>query len=163
MKLEAIAYLKGYRYFNGSIIGLKNKPLKTPRGSNGYPCFGVKINKKNFKISCHRFVAYQKFGDSIYRDGIVVRHLDGNKDRYEERNISIGSQSDNMMDVPGHIRLEKSIYASSHIRKFSDNKVEFIRKFYNECKSYKKTMCEFNIKSKGSLWYILNNDYKTTT
>lgn len=39
----------------------------------------------------HRLQAYQKFGDKIYEDGIVVRYLNG--DRYDNSydNIGIGT------------------------------------------------------------------------
>jgi len=39
--------------------------------------------------------------------------------------------------------------------------MEIIRKFHDKYKSYKKTMEKFNITSKGSLHFILNNMYKT--
>ena len=32
-----------------------------------------------------------------------------------------------------------------------------IKDFYNDCKSYKKTMERFDIKSKGTLYNILKN------
>ena len=41
--------------------------------------------------------------------------------------------------------------------KYSDVLVAEIKKFYNECKSYKKTMNKFGIKNSSSLCYIIKN------
>ena len=62
-----------------------------------------------------------------------------------------------MMDVPKETRINRSIKAShSYIMKWDENDVVNIKKFYNETKSYKKTMSEFGIKSTGTLFFILH-------
>ena len=47
------------------------------------------------------------------------------------------------------------------IRKFTDKEVEEIREDYKLLRSYKKIMELWNINSKGTLHYILNNNYIT--
>lgn len=57
-----------------------------------------------------------------------------------------------MMDIPQNKRVEKAIYASSFLKKYDYAKIVA---FYNNTKSYKRTMDEFNISSKSALRYIL--------
>ena len=82
-----------------------------------------------------------------------VRHVNADRGDFSWDNILIGTHSQNMMDIPEHIRLAKALHATSHVRKYDKGEV---RKFYNGCKSYKKTMEQFDISSKGTLHFILN-------
>lgn len=113
--------------------------------------FGV--NNRNGSVLVHRIQALQKFGDKIFKDGIVVRHLNGEKTDNSWDNIAIGTHKDNAMDIPKEQRLQRSLYATSFVRKHYANKV---KKFHSIDKSYKKTMNEFSISSKGTLHFILN-------
>ena len=58
-----------------------------------------------------------------------------------------------MMDISAEVRLAKALHATSFSRKHDK---EPIRAYYAEHKSYRKTMEEFNISSKGTLHFILN-------
>lgn len=158
---EKKAYEKGYRISEeGKVIGLKGQEVGFTQ-TNGYPTFKMRdVENKNLNVSSHRLQAYQKYGDKIYEDGIVVRHLDGDKHNNTKDNISIGTYSDNYMDQPENVRLARARHASSFIKKYND--IEVID-FYNECNSYKETMEHFNISSKGTLHFILKKnpkDYK---
>ena len=66
-----------------------------------------------------------------------------------------------MMDVPQDIRMSNAINASKETRKFSDNIVSEIKYKKSIGYTYKQLMDEYNISSKGTLWYILNTEYKT--
>lgn len=55
------------------------------------------------------------------------------------------------MDIPRDIRLQLAMNASKKIIKYPLNLVNEIKEFYNNCKSYKKTMEKYNISSKGTL------------
>jgi hypothetical protein len=134
------------------MYGIKGTPCKCSN-SKGYIYGGIKINGKTTKIYAHRLQAYKKFGDAMFEDGIMVRHLDGNPANNSWDNIEIGTQSDNMMDIDADIRLAKALHATSFARKHDK---ETIRAFYREHNSYKKTMEHFNISSKGTLHFILN-------
>jgi len=91
------AYNKGYRIINGKIINPKGKTIKG-HNANGYLNFGVNTKEFHDNVPVHRLLAYQKYGNQILEEGIVVRHLDGNSLNNLEENIVIGTQSDNMMD-----------------------------------------------------------------
>jgi len=149
---EITAYNLGYRVNEkGDLIGLKGKRVGSL--SNGY--YKIKIRIKNGYINClvHRLQAYQKYGEDIYKKGIVCRHLNGNPLDNSIDNIAIGTQQDNAMDRNKQDRIAHAKLATSYWRKYNANNV---KDFYKKVKSYKKTMAEFNISSKGTLHYILN-------
>ena len=153
-KNEKKAFEKGYRITDeGDVIGLKGETVGFTQ-TNGYPTFKIRsAENKNLNVSSHRLQAYQKYGEKIYEDGIVVRHLDGDKHNNSKDNISIGTYSDNYMDQPEHVRVSRAKHASSFITKYDKNEV---RKYHEEHGSYAKTMEKFSISSKGTLHHILN-------
>ena len=144
---------------NGDIIGIR-KQLKSyiVICKRGYKLVKttISLNGKSYSVTASRMVAYAKYGDDMFKKGIEVRHLNGNSTDNSFKNIAIGTHSQNMMDLPVEIRKSKAKRAQSFIKyKYSENK-EKIKDFYNKTKSYKKTMLEFGISSKGTLWFILN-------
>ena len=114
-------------------------------------------------IGVHRLQAYQKFGEKIFEAGLVVRHINGNSLDNSYDNIGIGTHSDNMLDIPKDKRIAKSIHASSKNRKFTDAQVQAIK---DDSKihglSYNEIMVKWDIHSKGTLSYLVNNDYVTS-
>lgn len=153
-KIEFIASKRGYvvseegELFNpkGKIIGV----IKT----SGYRGSMIRVNGKKTWITNHRLQAFQKYGNKLFEEGIMVRHKDGNPLNNYWENILIGTQSDNMMDVPEQIRIKRAKHATSFWKKHDKDK---IKKFHNSSNSYRETMKEFGITSKGTLHYILNN------
>jgi len=147
----------------GNVFGIRGNKLNLTINTNGYKAFSVRLSSsKRFKVTVHRFVAYYKYGDIIFKDGIQVRHLDGNKLNNSWDNIDIGTAQMNSMDRPKRQRIKQAASASTNIRKFDDDTMQDILIFYHECRSYKLTMEMFGIKSKGTLWYMLNKTYKTS-
>lgn len=153
-KALLIAVEKGY-YINKEGEVFKNdKIVKGSISKNKRKSFKVRINNsKNMNVNFHRLQGYQKFGDKIFKQDIVVRHLDSDSLNNSKDNIGIGTQSDNMMDIEKSKRIERAINASSFIKIHNH---EEIQQYYQKVKSYKKTMNKFNISSKGTLHYILN-------
>jgi len=161
-KNEKYAYERGYRMD-------KDGTFYNPKGNivrghldDGYRNFKIRVPgnyKKHYHFRLSRFQAYCKFGDKIYEEGIVVRHLNGIRDDNSWDNIEIGTQSQNMLDRPVEERKKHAIKASRKIAKYD---VDEVRKYHNKVNSYKKTMKKFNIPSSGSLWDVLNrpNIYK---
>jgi hypothetical protein len=149
---EIYAYKLGYRVTKTGI--LKN-PSNKKIGSyckKGYLKFNLQYNKKILMIYAHRLQAYQKYGKEIYKDKILVRHLNSNKKDNSIGNIAIGTNKDNISDRKKEDRLNHALKASSFVKKYNNNEV---RAYYNETKSYKLTMDKFNISSGGTLYYIL--------
>jgi hypothetical protein len=122
---------------------------------NGYLFFSVRFNniKHPKNIPVHRLQAYQKFGDTIFDKNVVVRHLDGNPQNNSYENIGIGTQSENMYDIPKEKRIAHAKHASSFNILYDAEKV---KEFYYNCKSYKLTMEQFNIPSKSTLHNIIH-------
>ena len=103
----------------------------------------------------HRLQAYQKFGDKIYLKNIHVRHKNNISTDNSFENILIGTPSENAMDNPKEDRVKRANHATSFWRKYDK---DIVKSFHKENgRSYKKTMSNFNITSKGTLNYILNN------
>jgi len=159
------AYDRGYRVdVTGDVISFTGRKL-TPRiCTTGYYIISIRVPWEIFsvKFKVHRLAGYQKYKDKIFEKGMQVRHKDNNKLNNSLENILIGTQSQNMMDIPKEIRLAHAIDTSNHIRKFSDEKMAEMLYFYEETKSYKQVMEKYNISSKGTLHYMLNNTYVTT-
>lgn len=143
---------KGYIVDEDGNVFYKNKKRKLTNDCN-YLRFTIRCNKVHYYIKVHQLQAYQKFGDKIFENGIVVRHLNGNSLDNSYENIDIGTYQDNILDIPQEIRLKKAIHASSFNQKYNHKE---IYDFYMSCKSYKKTMEKFGITSKSLINYIKN-------
>lgn len=147
---------------DGRIFSPIGEELKGTLDKKGYRFFNIRTEyTRGSKVFVHRLQAFQKFGYKIFEKGIVVRHLDGNPSNNHWDNLNIGTHSDNQMDRDSKDRLRHSVLAASKIRRFTDKEAKEIRDFHDSHKSYKKTMEKFGISSKGSLFKVLKNDYKT--
>lgn len=155
---ETKAQMKGYRVLeDGTLVNSEGKRLKARIDNRGYMRFNFREDGNYLYASVHRLQAYQKYGDEIYSN-VQVRHLNGNKLDNSFNNIGIGSTSENNMDKPAHVRIKSATIAShSFSLKFSGDEVASIKRFHRMVRSYKEVMDRFNISSKGTLHYILNN------
>lgn len=145
VSIEGTAYNKKGKkvgYINTNIDGYKSYLIR------------IRVNKKVVNVPIHRLQAFQKYGHKMFEQNIMVRHLDGNSLNNSWDNIAIGTNSDNMMDIPKQIRIKKALHASSFVKKYNKKEVQ---DFHSINRSYKETMKHFNISSKGTLNYILNN------
>ena len=147
-------YKKGFRVtHDGACISSSGRQVGCI-DSRGYIRISTRNKTENLRIPAHRLQAYQKYGDKMFEQGVEVRHLDGNRLNNSWDNIAIGTHSENMMDIPEHVRIAKAIHASSYVKKYEHDQVIA---YYSNCRSYKKTMEKFGITSKGTLHFILNN------
>ena len=145
MNREQIAYLLGYRVTkDGNLLNPKGIKLGCVN-HHGYEQTGLNVNKKHKNIFTHRLQAYQKYGNKLFEDGIVVRHLNGNKIDNSWDNISIGTQRDNILDIPKEKRKRKNLNANKSHIKYPKSLVYKLREEYNELKSYKKLSVKYNI------------------
>lgn len=151
--IEVIAFKRGYRVTeNGDLINPKGERVGYAC-SSGYMYTSIRIDGKKKNLAAHRLQAFQKYGVKLFENGIVTRHKNNDKLDNSWDNILIGTNHDNQMDVPIQIRIKRAMHATSFVRKYPR---EEVKKFYQESKSYKKTMEHFNISSKGTLHFILN-------
>lgn len=152
-RIEQIASKRGYAVTEDGVL-LNPNSVEIGYNDSGYITTSIRIKGKSKHLKAHRLQAYQKYGDSIYNKDVVTRHSNGDSEDNSWDNIVIGTQSDNMMDIPEQIRIKKSLHATSFVRKY--NKQE-VRSFHSIDNSYQKTMDKFEITSKGTLHYILNS------
>ena len=159
---EELALIKGYTITKeGILLNRNGKIVKGKIKSRNYDyfCFDIRIGnrKENKKVHCmfHRLQAYQKYGNDIYKEGIVVRHLNG--DRYDNsyNNIAIGTIKDNKHDIP----IELVSINCGHVRrKYNKDTVENIRRDKEQGLTYSQLMTKYNISSKGTINYILHRE-----
>lgn len=146
---------KGY-YIDkkGNLYNPKGQKITGSINHNGRRSTGIRRKNKTIaSVYFHRIVAYVKFGDAIYEEGMVVRHLDGNCLNNSWDNIAIGTDYDNKMDIP---KKERQKRASNAHMKYSNELVKQIREDHTKGISYKNLMLKYNISSKGTLSFILN-------
>ena len=110
---------KGYKAtLKGEIISPNGKVLKLI--GKRYLTFGVRVPGINqpVKVPVHKFVAYMMYGVESFYPHIVVRHGDNNNTFNNSfENLTLGTQSDNMMDKPEEVRKQASAHALSFKKK----------------------------------------------
>lgn len=153
MRIEEVAYRHGYRITERGMLLNKQGQIVSGVIDDGYKRTCIRISGKKIQLRFHRLQAFQKYGEAIYKEGVLVRHHNGIRLDNSHENILIGTQTDNAMDIPEAIRLAHSLHAASFQKKYDNDEV---KTFYeNNGRSYKKTMNQFGISSKGTLNYIL--------
>ena len=131
------AYEKGYHVTeDGTLISsVGNKlPLKI-RSNHTYPQIVVNIDGKRYNIAVHRLAAYCYYGEQLFEEGIVVRHLSDDLLDVSKNNLALGTYSDNERDKPAYVRSTVGKIANSArketrrltMRKFDDDQVRQIK------------------------------------
>ena len=153
---------------DGRVISPGGKEKSLWRNTSGYDTFSVTIVKdldrfrKNkdaksnvWAVGVHKLVAYQKFGDAMFLDGIQVRHLDGDKTNNAIDNISIGTQSENRLDMSPEVRMRTAIDAGRANSTLTDDDVVSIREQFDEGATLQAVMNKYGI-AKSTASYIKN-------
>lgn len=156
-KLLKEAVERGYHLNGmGQVVSPNDRILSTYLNDSGYPTFSIVYGDKVRPCPVHRLVAYLKFGDKLFEDGVMTRHLDGDQTNNHPDNIAIGTNSDNMMDQPKQQRIEKAKIAASHNRKLSESDAIQLRLDRANGATYKELMDNYGLKSKSTISYIVN-------
>jgi len=109
---------KGYRVEGKYVIGPARRPLKLLVSRKGYPRFKVRHAGESHFVAVHRLVAFFAWGETIFEEGIVVRHMDGNKHNFHVSNLQLGTVRDNSLDEPLELRVARAKHAAAE-RKLS--------------------------------------------
>ncbi len=163
-KAILIAVEKGYKVIRGILYNKENKSLKPElhKHKDGYQCFRYKIHCGggigDVKITIHRLVAYQKYGDIIFDSKIHVRHKDCNPFNNNEDNILIGSAKDNYADVSQERRLIQYKNRSNRMLRFNQKEMESILEDL-KTSSMKELSLKYNV-SYSVIWKIKSGKYK---
>jgi hypothetical protein len=154
MKKEELFYKQGFRITeNGNILNKKGQSISGYKNQDGYIRISSRYEGAIVNCFVHRLQAFQKYGELLFYKGVEVRHKNNDKSDNSYNNILIGTHKKNILDTPESIRIERALHASSFIRKYNKKEVREFHK--NNGNSYKKTMAEFGMSSKGTLHYIL--------
>ena len=157
-RCEKIVNERGY-YIDkdGNVYNPSGKVLKG-KIKNGYKCLAIRIDNRRVDVKFSRLQAYQKYGDEIYKDGIVVRHLDNVKENNSFTNSVIGTQRENILDNPKEKRLEYARNAALKANKYNKNFVDEIRQKHIDGWSYNKIKEHYKL-SKSTISFIINHKY----
>ena len=109
---------KGYTVIDGKVISpLTNKELTLQKKKDGYLFINHRSRDGMTRSAMiHRLVAYKKYGEEMFKEGLEVRHLDNNQLNNLENNIALGTRYENSMDRVEEDRKRSAIYASSFIK-----------------------------------------------
>lgn len=105
----------------------------------------------SYTLNVHQLQAYQKFGDELFKEGIVVRHLNDISTDNSWDNIAIGTYKDNALDMPKwkrQLRSSNPIYDHHQVKKLREQGL-----------TYKQIMEITGIRSKSTINRILNNSF----
>jgi hypothetical protein len=161
--LVVFAFEKGYKVIGLKIFNPKGFEIKISDNYKGYPKINISINRKTHTLPIHKLVAYQKFGESMFKKGIQVRHLNGDKYDFSISNIEIGTQSQNRRDIPISTRKQIGYVINLKKRKLSFEDAEEIRKNYFSLKMkygfIKKMALKYNVSDSAIKNLIKNKTY----
>jgi hypothetical protein len=163
---EKIAFEKGYKVFNGIVYG-PNSNIRKLNNRKGYLRFTITSGsrkddtRKSLNVYVHRLVAFQKYKNQLYRKNILVRHKDNNSLNNLDENILIGSQYDNIMDIPSEKRIIKSIKAAEKHRVLTDEQINMLRKDRDSGLSFQKLSEKYNLSGKGHACYTYYHIFVT--
>lgn len=147
----------GYRVStDGLVMSPSGKLRVVDLGAQGYARISVRPEKgKNpTEVRIHKLVAYQKYGERAFREGMLVRHRDGNKANIKPRNILIGTQHQNMMDRPATERRAHAKKAALYTRKLSSEQADALRRDHDGGLGYKRLSKKYGI-SKSAVRSVL--------
>ncbi|MCK5600451.1 HNH endonuclease [Candidatus Pacearchaeota archaeon] len=93
------AYELGYRVLPcGCVESPRGKRRKVRKSTSGYPRFNVKLEGKAVQVEVHRLAAFQLFRHEVFAEGLVVRHLNDEKNDNRHVNLKLGTHSENLQD-----------------------------------------------------------------
>ena len=127
------AFKQGYRINkSGDLLNKKGTVVKGTVNSCGYPQTSVYLGdiQKGHSVLIHRMVAYAKYGERMFIDGIEVRHKNGTKDDHTRGNIFIGTRLENIMDMSHEQRSNKTKGKPSSQRFLTPKQLKIIRAAY---------------------------------
>lgn len=143
---EEIAVEKGYSVDKMGNVYSSNGVIKTQTIGDRLR-FNIRVGTSIKRVKVHRLQAYQKFGDVIYKEGLVVRHLNGISTDNSWDNIGVGTQGDNICDIP-----EVNRIANASNPKYNHDAIILDHKLGM---SYARIMSKYGIKSKGTISFIV--------
>lgn len=89
----------------GVVYGRRGSRMNTKQHcGSGYPTLSLRIEGKGYTVQLHKMIAYAVWGDYVFAPGVVVRHLDSDRENNTISNLALGSYKDNADDIPSAVR-----------------------------------------------------------
>ena len=135
----------GYKVFSNRVYAPDGSEQKLYITNNGYPAFtyGLK-NINRGLVHVHRMVAFQKYGDLIFKKGCQVRHLDSNKLNFSANNIDIGTGVENWWDRPKSMRDLMVSLSIAKVKKLTQAQADSIRAEYSKTNNLRVLSKKYN-------------------
>lgn len=106
---------------NGKVFGKSGKELLPYVNRRGYRVITLDTKNGRSAIKLHRIVAYALYGNDMFENNMVVRHLDDNLENNHPTNLFLGTHSENQLDRMKRFKLHanqvKVIYNSGLSRR----------------------------------------------
>ena len=143
---------------NGVVTNIDGKTISLGKTAKGYFSFNIRLEKGQnpTRSFVHKLQAFQKFGDTIFEENVVVRHLNGLSTDNSYENIGIGTQSENMLDIPKEKRV---LTASQANLKYNHQDIINDR---NNGFTFTEIMAKYDISSKGTVSFIIKKSLEST-
>lgn len=116
---------------SGEVIGAFGRQLSYRGCTQFYPHITLWVKhmpRKFYSVPVHKVIAYAIWGEESFKEGIEVRHLDGDRMNNTAKNLALGTCSDNMMDKPSEVRKRIATIASMARARKTDLTVKQILK-----------------------------------
>lgn len=166
-KLFAYMKRKGYivtddgRFFNHKGV---ERQIYT-KSNHKYPQSQIYFEGKRVNYQYHRFAAYCFYGEDMFNDGIVVRHLNGDTLDISRQNIALGTYSDNEKDKSVQTRKRVASQANRKrktverytMRKFTPEQVRYIRELSAKGVKGVDSARQFSV-TKDTIYQILRGE-----
>lgn len=154
MKDTQRAYQSGYRITaQGRMIDPQGQPV-TGAIKDGLKLSTINCSGVSISIYHHELQAYQKYGNLLFEDGNMIHHKNRLLLDNAWENISLYNADGLPLEVPEQVIYDNSLHGHRKPKRTKYNHTA-IKQFHEACRSYKKTMDHFGIKSKGTLHKIL--------
>jgi hypothetical protein len=112
-----------------------------------------------YPVEVHRLLAFEKFGEAAFAEGIQVRHLDNNSLNNSWDNIVLGTPTQNAMDRP---KEDRQAHAALGNQQFTEEFIHQLRLDHTSGLGYKKLRAKYGIPL-STLSYYLSSKAKRTS
>ena len=121
-----LAHDKGYRIKDGKCYNPNGQEVGYINNDKLYKRFRLYHERKQKHIEFHKLVAYQLYGEEAFKLNVVIRHLDDNSLNNKEDNIVLGTNLQNIYDMPSEKRSRISSNGNKTVKRLLEGLAQII-------------------------------------